>query len=53
MASHRFKLCEIQRAIRAAIAAGLTVDRVEVLDDGKINLVTSKSEAPKPAHVAE
>jgi hypothetical protein len=48
MPSHRFKLSEIQRAIRAAIAAGLEVSRVEVLDDGRIHLVTSnKSEAPR------
>jgi hypothetical protein len=39
----RFREREASRAIRAAEKAGLTVDRIEVSADGRLSLVTSRS----------
>jgi hypothetical protein len=38
----RFRESEAGRAVRAAEKAGLTVERVEVMTDGRLSLVTSR-----------
>lgn len=44
-----FKQRDVTRAARAAMAAGLEVQRVEIDRDGKVTLVTSKDAATVPA----
>jgi len=41
-----FKQQDATRAARAAIAAGLEVQRIEIETDGKIVVVTGKTQAP-------
>jgi hypothetical protein len=42
-----FKQQDVTRALRATVAAGIEVRRVEIDKDGKIVLVTGKSAAPE------
>jgi hypothetical protein len=51
----RFREREASRAIRAALKAGLRIDRVEVSADGRLGLVTSrdKQEAAPPGNDAD
>jgi hypothetical protein len=45
-----FRQLDVTRALRAAVAAGIEVQRIEIHKDGKIVLVTSKlSEQAEPA----
>jgi hypothetical protein len=38
----RFRQSEITRALKAALAAGVEVDRVEIEKDGRVNVVICK-----------
>jgi hypothetical protein len=42
-----FKQQDVTRALRATVAAGIEVRRVEIDKDGKIVLVTGKPAAPE------
>jgi hypothetical protein len=39
-----FKQSDVTKAIKAAVKAGIAVERVEINRDGKIVIVTSKTE---------
>ena len=44
-----FRQADVSRALKGALAAGLTVTRVEIGSDGKIVIVSGKDE-PEPAN---
>jgi hypothetical protein len=41
-----FKQQDVTRALRAAVAAGVAVERIEITKDGKIVVVTGKATEP-------
>jgi hypothetical protein len=42
---HTFKQCDLTKAIKATVKAGIAVGRVEIDKDGKIVIVTTRPEA--------
>lgn len=42
-----FRQCDVTRAVRATVAAGVVVARIEI-EDGKITVVTSNPVESKP-----
>jgi hypothetical protein len=42
--THRFRQREVTRALKAAAAGGLKIDRVEIATDGRVVLVAGKQE---------
>jgi hypothetical protein len=46
-APSKFRQQDVTRAIRAAIAAGVDIARIEVAKDGRIVIVTAADSGPK------
>ena len=42
---HTFKQCDVTKALKATVKAGIPVGRVEIDKDGKIVIVTTRPEA--------
>lgn len=43
-----FRQADVTRVLRATLAAGVEVARIEIASDGKIVLVTGQPETPDP-----
>ncbi len=43
-----FKQGDVTRALRATVAAGISVERIEIDRDGKIIVVTAEAKQPEP-----
>jgi hypothetical protein len=46
--NHRFKQGDVTKAIKGAVAAGLTVKRVEIEENGKIVIYAGSPDDPPP-----
>jgi hypothetical protein len=49
----RFRQADVTRVVKAALAAGLVVDRVEIDADGKIAVVTASAPPPSSTSAAD